>query len=76
MVPFFYKKSRERNYPTGRKRYGFKAQDILPLEQGDAVIISDDEPENLKYNESSLIPVLVNAIKELTAKVEALENKS
>jgi hypothetical protein len=61
----------------------FKAQDILPLEQGDAVIISDDEPENLKYNESSLIPVLVNAIKELAAennnlksRVEALENKS
>jgi len=74
-ISFFYKKSREKNFPTGRKRYGFKAQDILPLEQGDAVIISDDEPENLKYNESSLIPVLVNAIKELTAKLEALENK-
>jgi hypothetical protein len=75
-ISFFYKKSRDENFPTGNKRYGFKAQDILPLEQGDAVIISDDEPENLKYNESSLIPVLVNAIKELTAKVEALENKS
>jgi hypothetical protein len=75
-ISFFYKKSREKNYPTGKKRYGFKAQDILPLEQGDAVIISDDEPENLKYNESSLIPVLVNAIKEITAKVEVLENKS
>jgi trimeric autotransporter adhesin len=82
-ISFFYKKSREKDFPTGRKRYGFKAQDILPLEQGDAVIISDDEPENLKYNESSLIPVLVNAIKELAAennnlksRVEALENKS
>ena len=74
-ISYFYKKSRERNYPTGRKRYGFKAQDILPLEQGDAVVISDDEPENLKYNESSLIPILVNAIKELTTKVEDLQNR-
>jgi hypothetical protein len=74
-ISFFYKKSRDENSPSGNKRYGFKAQDILPLEQGDAVIISDDEPEKLQYNESSLIPVLVNAIKELNAKVEALENK-
>jgi len=82
-ISFFYKKSRNEEIASGNKRYGFKAQDILQLEQGDSVIKSDDEPEKLQYNESSLIPVLVNAIKELAAennnlksRVEALENKS
>jgi trimeric autotransporter adhesin len=74
-VSFKFKKSRDSDYTTGNKRYGFKAQDILPLEQGDPVIISNDDPESLKYNESSLIPVLVNAVKELTKKVESLESK-
>jgi hypothetical protein len=58
---------------NARVRYGFLAQDVLELEGANPVIINNDEPEHLKYNESSMIPVLVKAIQELTAKVAALE---
>ena len=58
-----------------RPRYGFLAQDILPLEGSNPIIIDDRDVENLKFNESSLIPVLVNAIKELSAKLINLETQ-
>jgi trimeric autotransporter adhesin len=57
----------------GRIHYGFIAQDILALEGDKPVIIDNNDDECLKYTESHLIPVLVNAIKELTARVQALE---
>jgi trimeric autotransporter adhesin len=60
----------------GKRRYGFLAQDILPLEGDEPVIISADNPEKLQYTESHLIPILVKAIQELTARVEELENNA
>jgi hypothetical protein len=60
----------------GKRRYGFLAQDILPLEGDAPVIISADNPEKLQYTESHLIPILVKAIQELTARVEELENNA
>ena len=39
------------------------------------VIVDNEDPENLKYKGEHLVPVLVNAVKELSAKVEALESK-
>lgn len=70
---FEYKKDRESDEPQvdGRLRYGFLAQDILALEGEDAVIVDNRDPEHLKVTETSLIPVLVKAIQELNAKVEA-----
>jgi hypothetical protein len=65
---------RESIYTDGKRRYGFLAQDILPLEGDNPVIISADDPDKLQYTEAHLIPVLVKAIQELTARVEALEN--
>lgn len=56
-----------------RIHYGFIAQDILALEGDRPVIIDNREEERLKYTESNLIPVLVKAIQELTARVQALE---
>jgi hypothetical protein len=56
----------------GKRRYGFLAQDILPLEGDAPVIISADNPEKLQYTEAHLIPVLVKAVQELTAEVERL----
>jgi hypothetical protein len=56
----------------GKRRYGFLAQDILPLEGDEPVIISADNPEKLQYTEAHLIPVLVKAVQELTAEVERL----
>jgi hypothetical protein len=56
-----------------RLRYGFLAQDILVLEGNNSVIIDDRDTEHLKYNESSLIPILVKAIQELNATVVSLQ---
>jgi hypothetical protein len=65
---------RDSIYTDGKRRYGFLAQDVLPLEGENPVIISADDPDKLQYTEAHLIPVLVKAIQELTARVEALEN--
>lgn len=74
-VKYQYRINRESDQaaPEARYRYGFLAQDILELEQDESIIIDDRDMENLKYNESSLIPVLVKAIQELKAEVEALK---
>jgi hypothetical protein len=70
-----FKESREDDTPVGLIRYGFKAQDILALEGDNSVIIDNENPDKLRFNSDSLIPVLVNAIKELSARLETLENK-
>jgi len=70
-----FKTSREDDTPSGRVRYGFIAQDVMELEGDNPVIIDNSAPDNLKYNETSLIPVLVKAIQELTARITVLEGK-
>jgi len=77
LTPTAYKfrVSREDDTPTGPARYGFTAQNILAAEGDNPVIIDNSDPENLKYNADSMIAVLVNAIKELTARIAALEAK-
>jgi hypothetical protein len=74
-VSFQFKQDRETEIPNGNVRYGFKAQDILALEGDNPVIIDTEQPEHLKYQGEALVPVLVNAIKELNAKVKELEAK-
>jgi hypothetical protein len=74
-VSYKFKKSREDDTPVGVSRYGFKAQDILAVEGDSPIIIDNTDPENLKYNQDSMIPVLVNAINELTEKVKSLEER-
>jgi hypothetical protein len=70
-----FKKDRDNDEVAegARVRYGFLAQDILALEGGTPVIIDNIDEDNLKFNESSLIPVLVKAIQELSAEVAALK---
>ena len=70
---FWFRKNRESDEKTGDKRYGFYAQDILALEGSDSVVIDDKDSDNLKFKGDQLIPILVNAIKELSVKVTALE---
>ena len=75
-VSFYYNESRDKpDVKTGFKRYGFLAQEVLALEGSDNVIINDEDTDNLKYQGEALMPVLVNAIKELSAKVAELEAK-
>ena len=80
-IKYQFKKSREDDTPTGTVRYGFKAQEILALEGENSVIIDSSDSENLKYKGEALVPVLVNAIKELSeenknlkSRIEALES--
>jgi trimeric autotransporter adhesin len=69
-----FKTTRDSETADGKKRYGFLAQDILPLEGDNPVIISADDADKLQYTEAHLIPVLVKAIQELSAEVEKLKN--
>lgn len=68
-----FKTSREDDTPNGRERYGFLAQDILELEGSNPVIIDDEDPDRLKYCGESLVPVLVKAVQELSARLSAAE---
>jgi hypothetical protein len=72
-VSFKFKKSRENPQPHGFKKYGFLAQDILELEGSDNVIIDNENEENLKVTNSHLIPVLVNAVQELSKQNEEMK---
>lgn len=61
---------------SSRVHYGFSAQDVLSAEEkhaGKSVIIDDSDKDRLRLTSDHLIPVLVNAIKELSAEVEALK---
>ena len=73
-VKFNFKTSRIDSTPIGNAKYGFKAQDVLALEGEDAVVIDTEEEDHLKIQSDSLIPILVKAIQELSAEVEALKN--
>ena len=74
-IKYNFKKSRENATSHGRKRFGFKAQEILTLEGDNPVLIDNDDEDNLKLTSAYLVPVLVNAIKELKAEIELLKNK-
>ena len=64
------------NEVTDQKlRYGFSAQNVRSLEGDNAVIVSDDNPDKLMITDQHLLPVLVNAIKELSEKNKLLEER-
>ena len=70
-----FKVDRGTEKPNGDVRYGFKAQDILALEGDNPVIIDTEDPDNLKYKGEHLVPVLVNAVQELTTMVNDLKSE-
>jgi len=69
---FHLKETRDSETPHGPSRYGFLAQDILALEGDHPVIINDEDSNKLRYTSDHLLPVLVNAIQELAAKLETV----
>ena len=71
---FQFKEEREDTIGDGVDRYGFFAQDVLALEGDDPVIVNNSNPDKLGMTYEKLIPVLVNAIKELKAEVDQLKN--
>jgi hypothetical protein len=64
---------------SGNMRYGFMAQDILELEHArgslEGIIINEENEDKLTFNESNLVPVLVNAIQDLSKENEDLKSK-
>jgi hypothetical protein len=62
------------------KDFGFIAQDLKKSQEDAGLaetlkLIYDENPEKLEASYGKLLPILVKAIQELTAKVEALESK-
>jgi hypothetical protein len=74
-IKFDFKKARDNATPHGITKYGFKAQEILALEGDNPIIVNNENENTLGITNSHLIPVLVKAIQELSAKVTALENE-
>jgi len=70
-----YKENREATEGHGPVRYGFKAQDVLVEEGANPVIVDNEDPEKLRFNDQSMIAVLVNAIKEQTQIIKTLSNR-
>ena len=73
-IKYNFKTSREDETINGSKKYGFSAQEILALEGDNPIIVDNEDTNNLKMTNAHLIPVLVNAIKELKAEIDELKN--
>jgi len=58
--------------PEGKRRYGFSAQEVLEAEGNNPVIVNAGNPDLLLMTPDHMLPILVNAIKELSAEVDAL----
>ena len=60
-------------------RSGFIAQEIQELlDQENAhytKLVNDDKPDQLTVGMTDMIPMMINAIKELSARVEELESR-
>jgi hypothetical protein len=57
----------------GKRRYGFSAQNVLAAEGDNPVIVSTEDPEKLQLTSDYIIPVLVNAVNELSQELDALK---
>jgi len=59
----------------GKIRAGFIAQDLQKATEGKEYLdlVYSENPDKLEVTKANLLPILVNAIKELSAKVTALE---
>ncbi len=75
-ITFKLKVARDSEETHGRLRYGFSAQQVAEQEakfSQDNVIVDTRNEEKYKFRNDDLVAVLVNAVKELSAKVKALE---
>jgi hypothetical protein len=61
--------------PDGKRRYGFSAQEVLAAEGDKPVIVSTETPEKLQMTSDYLIPIVVNAVKELSSEVDDLRTR-
>ena len=59
----------------GKKDFGFIAQEVQSVDDDTLRLVYDENPEKLELSYGKLVPILVQAIKELKAEVELLKNK-
>jgi hypothetical protein len=59
----------------GKMRYGFSAQEVLEAEGDEPVIVSATNPDKLMLTSDHMLPVVVNAIKELNSEIDALKER-
>jgi len=71
-ITFSFKNRETNELKDNRKRYGFSAQEVLAAEGEDPVIVGTENPDKLGFTSDFIIPILVNAVKELTKDVEEL----
>lgn len=74
-IVFSFKNRETNEIKDIKKRYGFSAQEILQLEGDDPVLVGTDNPDKLGLTSDYLIPILVNAVKELSAEVKSLKSR-
>jgi len=66
--------NRDESENKGKKDVGFIAQELQEIDDESLRLVYSENPEKLEATYGRLIPVMVKAIQELTAKVEMLEN--
>ena len=69
--------TRDGNVKDGRVEQGFIAQELLEALDGKNDVLNlvlEDNPDRLEASAGNLVPVLVKALQELTARVAELEN--
>ena len=70
--------TRDGNVKDGSTHIGFLAQELLAATDGNNAVLDlvmDDNPDKLEAKYGNLLPVLVKAIQELTARLETLEGE-
>ena len=72
-IEYAFKNSETGEVTDTRKRYGFSAQELLELEGDNPIIVNDSNPDSYGVNYDYMIPVLVNAVKELDAENQQLK---
>jgi hypothetical protein len=74
-ISYRFKESRNIDQASGPTRYGFSAQQVLEVEGENSVVVNTEDLDNLKITDANLIPILVQAIKDLKAEVDELKNR-
>ena len=58
----------------GKKDFGFIAQEVKKLDNDTLRLVYDENPEKLELSYGKLVPILVQAVKELKAEIELLKS--
>lgn len=74
-IVFSFKNRETGEITDNKKRYGFSAQEILELEGDEPVLVGNDDTEKLGLINDYLIPIIVNAIKEITQDLDDIKIK-